>query len=104
VSFASRACFAALMGGIRGIDAIARVAFPDFSLSRLVTRAAGYRLTCALLMSQTRELSVPSALRPGIRALIARWGTDPRASQRMNALEDRLTTEGAWEALERPAS
>ena len=103
VSLASRTAFAAVMGTLRGIDAIARLAFPDFSLSRLVTRAAGYRLTCALLMSQTRELALPSALRPGIRALIARWGTDSRASTRMNALEDRLTTEGDWQALERPA-
>jgi hypothetical protein len=103
VSWVSRTCFAAVMSGIRAVDAVARLAFADFSLSRLVTRAVGYRLTCALLMSQTRELAVPSGLRPGIRALIARWGHDRHASTRMNALEDRVTTEGDWEALERPA-
>lgn len=101
VSWLSRLLFAALMGAARGIDAVARLAFPDFSLSRLITRAIGYRLTCALLMSQTRELSVPDRLRPGIRSLIARWGEDTKAPRWMNALEDRMTTPGDWLALER---
>ena len=82
--------FAVLMGTARGIDAVVRLVFPDFSLSRLITRAIGYRLTCALLMSQTRDLSVPGTLRPGIRSLIAHWGEDAKASRWMNALEDRL--------------
>lgn len=91
--------FALLMSTVRGVDATMRLAFPDFSISRLITRVVGYRLTCALLMSQTRELAVPATLRPGIRALVARWGDDPKASTRMNALEDRFTTDGAWESL-----
>ena len=99
VSWLSKGLFAALMLAARGIDAVARRAFPDFSLSRLITRAIGYRLISALLMSQTRELSVPDRLRPGIRSLIARWGEDPKASRRMNALEDRFTTPGDWKAL-----
>lgn len=102
-SWMARRLFALLMGLARGTDAVARLAFPHFSFARLITRAIGYRLTCALLMSQTRELSVPSRLRPGIRAMIARWGEDPRASRRMNALEDRFTRGGEWEPLERPA-
>jgi hypothetical protein len=101
VSWLSRFAFAAIMGTSRGIDAVVRLVFRDFSISRLLTRAIGYRLTCALLMSQTRDLSVPSTLRPGIRALIAKWGVDAKASGRMNALEDRLTTSGDWEALAR---
>jgi hypothetical protein len=100
VSWISKACFAALMGTALGIDAIARVAFPDFSISRLITRAIGYRLVCSLLMSQTRDLAVPATLRPGIKGLIARWGRDSKASGWMNALEDRVTTHGDWEALE----
>jgi hypothetical protein len=95
--------FAMLMGTARGVDAAVRLVFPDFSISRFITRAGGYRLTCALLMSQTRELSVPARLRPGIRSLIARWGADPKAPGWMNALEDRVTTHGDWEALEQPA-
>lgn len=104
VSMLSKVLFAALMIGARGLDAVMRLAFPDFSLGRLITRILGYRLTCTLLMSQTRELSVPDRLRPGIRSLIASWGKDPKASSRMNALEDRVTTKGDWHALERPAA
>jgi len=104
VSWLSKLLFASLMLAAYGIDSLARLAFADFSLSRLITRAIGYRLTCTLLMSQTRDLSVPDRLRPGIRSLIASWGKDSKASPLMNALEDRLTTRGGWEALERPAS
>jgi hypothetical protein len=103
VSDLARFLFAAMMGTARGFDALMRRMFPDFSLCRLITRAIGYRLTCALLMSQTRDLAVPDRLRPGIRSLIRRWGDDAKASSRMNALEDRLTTPGGWEALEGPA-
>ena len=99
VPWTSKAWFAALMAGARAIDATARVAFPRFSLSRLVTRAIGYRLTCRLLMGETRPLAVPAALRPGIRSLVATWGSDRDASPRLNALEDRFTTEGDWDPL-----
>lgn len=101
VSWEARKLFAAMMLAARGIDWLARLAFPDFSISRLITRAIGYRLTCALLMSQTRELSVPATLRPGIRSMIAHWGHDSKAPRWMNALEDRMTTPGDWLALER---
>ena len=101
VSLVSKFLFSALMLTARGIDVMARLAFPDFSISRLITRVIGYRLTCALLMSQTRDLSVPGALRPGIRSLIAGWGKDSKAPRWMNALEDQLTTRGDWHALAR---
>jgi hypothetical protein len=104
VSTLAKALFAAIMGVARGVDAVVRLALPDFSISRLVTRAIGYRLTCALLMSQTRELSVPDRLRPDVRALIAQWGEDSRSPRWMNAIEDRLTTDGDWEAMERPSA
>jgi hypothetical protein len=103
VSAISKVCFAALMGTALGIDKVARIAFKDFSISRLITRAIGYRLTCTLLMSQTRDLSVPLNLRPDIRSLIAGWGNDSKASGWMNFLEDRMTTPGDWEALQRHA-
>jgi hypothetical protein len=99
VSLLSKASFAALMGTVRVVDAVARRVFPDFSISRLITRAIGYRLISSLLMSLTRELAVPDRLRPGIRSLIAHWGEDPKAGHRMNALEDRFTTSGSWNAL-----
>jgi len=103
VSAQAKFLFSMLMGTALGIDAVVRLAFPNFSISRLITRAIGYRLTCALLMSQTRDLSVPGQLRPGIRSLIARWGADSKAPKWMNALEDRVTTPGDWQALERKA-
>ena len=102
VSWLARTLFRLLMATARGVDAVARLFAPGFSLSRLITRLVGYRLTCALLMSQTRELSVPSTLRPGILSLIGAWGHDAAAPKWMNALEDRYTTAGEWTALERP--
>jgi ER-bound oxygenase mpaB/B'/Rubber oxygenase, catalytic domain len=101
VSWVSRFLFSALMLTARGIDALVRLVFPDFSFSRLITRVIGYRLMCALLMSQTRDLSVPAQLRPGIRSLIAAWGEDSKAPHWINALEDRLTTRGDWQAIAR---
>jgi hypothetical protein len=102
VSTLSKVMFAALMISARVVDAVARRVFPDFSISRLITRAIGYRLISSLLMSLTRELSVPDRLRPGIRSLIAHWGKDPKAGHRMNAIEDRLTTPGDWNASRAP--
>jgi hypothetical protein len=99
VPWASRSLFVTVMGVARGIDTVARIAFRNFSISRFITRLIGYRLTCALLMSQTRDLSVPSVLRPGIRSLIAGWGQDSKAPRWMNTLEDRWTTPGQWHAL-----
>jgi hypothetical protein len=104
VSWIARTLFAIIMRAARGLDTVVRLFDSRFSISRMLTRAIGYRLTCALLMSQTRELSVPDRLRPGIRALIGGWGRDPDASSWMNALEDRMTTAGDWSALERPAA
>lgn len=96
VSAVSRGLFVATMLAARGIDALVRLAVPGFSIARFITRAIGYRLTCVLLMSQTRELSVPSTLRPGIRSVVANWGEDRQAPRWVNALEDRLTTPGDW--------
>lgn len=101
VGWLARGLFSLMMRTSRALDAVVRLAFPDFSLSRLITRVVGYRLLCTLLMSQTRDLSVPSTLRPGIRAMIAGWGRDKKASPLMNAIEDRLTTTGEWTALDR---
>lgn len=103
VSWWARLLFAAGMGLVRLVDAAARVPFPNFSIARLITRAIGYRLTCEMLMDQTRPLSVPASLRPGMLALIRTWGHDKKASSRMNAIEDRLTTPGDWNPMERPS-
>lgn len=101
VGWFSTALFAMLMATARVLDTVVHAVFPEFSVSRLITRAVGYRMMCGLLMSQTRDLSVPSSLRPGIKDLIAAWGRDKHASPLMNALEDRLTTTGEWTPLSR---
>jgi hypothetical protein len=103
VSFVSRFAFWMLMGLARIIDGLGRIAFRDFSISRLITRAIGYRLTCTLLMDETRPLSVPDKLRPGLTERIRGWGTDRKASPRMNDWEDRATTPGDWVPLKRPS-
>ncbi len=103
-SWWSRLVFAAGMALVTMVDAIGRrVASPKFSISRLITRAVGYQLVCRLLMDETRPLAVPATLRPRIASVIRGWGRDREASPRMNALEDRFTTAGDWEALEPPA-
>jgi mpaB/rubber oxygenase-like protein len=102
VSLRGRFAFWALMGNARVVDWLMRLAFANFSISRLITRAIGYRLTCTLLMNETLPLSVPDKLRPGIYEKIRGWGVDPKASTRMNDLEDRATTAGDWLPLQRP--
>ena len=103
-TWGSRTIFAAGMALVGAVDAVGRrLASPRFSIGRLLMRAVGYRLTCRLLMDETRPLAVPATLRPRIAAVIRGWGRDHEASARMNALEDRLTTSGDWEALEPPA-
>ena len=104
VPLSGRALFAILLWTAHGVDAVARLAFPRFSIARMLTRLLGYRLTCLMLMNQTDELTVPAHLRPGIRATIRRWSHDSTASRLMNAVEDYFTTRGDWEPLERPDS
>ncbi len=103
-SWWSRLVFATGMALVGLVDAVGRrLASPRFSIARLITRAIGYQLTCRLLMDETRPLAVPATLRPRIVAVIRSWGRDHQASSRMNAIEDRFTTDGDWEALEPPA-
>jgi hypothetical protein len=102
VPWYARFAFALVMQVVFAIDWVMRLFFPDFSISRMITRGIGYRLVSTLLMSQTRPLSVPDRLRPGIYEKIRLWGHDRKASPRMNAWEDRLTTQGDWLPLENP--
>jgi hypothetical protein len=96
--------FLEAMGLMRLVDFVARIFSPDFSIGRLVTRAIGYRLLFKLLMDLSRELAVPSTLRPHIRSLIRTWGNDKKASRLMNAVDDRFNRKGDWEPPEGTAS
>jgi hypothetical protein len=91
VSLLSRALFAVSMGTIRLVDATARLFWPQFSLSRLVTRVVGYQFTVKLLMDQTRPLKLPAALLNQVGAVTAGWDQDRQAPRWINALEARLT-------------
>jgi hypothetical protein len=91
VSLLSRGLFVLVFGFIRGIDAIARLVFPGFSISRLVTRILGYNLTVKLLMDETRPLKLPDTLLGEVGDAVHTWHNDDKAPRWVNALERRFT-------------
>ncbi|MDN4051977.1 oxygenase MpaB family protein [Massilia sp. YIM B02763] len=91
VSLPARLAFALAAGLVRTIDTVARLAIPDFSLSRLATRVLGYHLTTRLLMDQTRPLKLPDALLNSVQETMHSWRTDPRAPRWIRTLEQRFT-------------
>jgi hypothetical protein len=90
VAWLSQLLFAGLMLLVRGIDIMVRRVRPGFSISRLVTRAVGYRMIATILMDQTRPLKLPGALLNQVNAALRAWHTDPQAPHWMNKLEARL--------------
>ena len=91
VSLLSRGLFVLVFGFIRGVDAIARLVFPGFSISRLVTRILGYNLTVKLLMDETRPLKLPDTLLGEVGCAVHSWHNDDKAPRWVNALERRFT-------------
>ncbi len=83
---------------MRLVDGLARLVWPQFSLSRLITRVLGYHLITRLLMDQTRSLKLPEHLLGHAGAMLDGWSHDLRAPGWVNKLEDRLTTVGSWRA------
>jgi uncharacterized membrane protein len=96
VSWMAIFSFQIVLGGILLIDQVVRLFVPNFSLSRMLTRVLGYHMMSRVLMSETRQLKLPGQLLIQVRTVISTWGTDSKASPRLNALEDRLTTPGNW--------
>ncbi len=96
VGWFSRALFAAGMGTTRLIDTLVRLALPEFSIARLMTRVIGYQLMTKLLMDQTRPLKLPEHVLNRVNNMMGNWGTDPKAPRWINALEDKLTVKGSW--------
>ena len=88
---ASRLLFACGLGLVRGFDTVVRLALPDFSITRMLTRVAGYRLVTRFLMDQTRPLRLPDALLGQMANVTAAWRHDPRAPRWVSRLDDRLT-------------
>jgi hypothetical protein len=79
VGWASRWLFDAGFGLVRAIDGAARRPWPQFSLSRLLTRLLGERLVVALLMDQIRPLRLPPALLQSVHHTIGGWRKQPAA-------------------------
>ena len=86
----SRFLFAAGLVLVRTIDTAARLVVPGFSISRMLTRALGYRLVTRFLMDQTRPLRLPDALLGDVRDALGTWRRDPHAPRWMDRLEARL--------------
>lgn len=96
VPWMSRWLFVLVMVLVRGIDGLARVVWPHFSIARLVTRVLGYHLMVRLLLDQTRPLRLPEQLLNQVGSTLDGWGEDAHAPGWMNRLEDRWTTPGSW--------
>lgn len=94
--WASATLFALLLAGARGIDTLARLVSPEFSLSRCCTRILGFHFISHLLLDQTRPLNLPTHLLHQVHAMVHHWSDDPQAPRWLNALEDQLTTQGTW--------
>ena len=99
----SRFLFAGFMLLTRTIDGLVRLAFPEFSIARLITRVLGYHVMTKLLMDQTRPLKLPQHLRDRVDLMLGRWSEDAKAPGWMNSLEDAVTVKGSWNASAKKA-
>ena len=99
VSWLSRLLFVLAMSLVRGIDALARMFFAEFSLARLFTRVVGYHFLTRMLMDQTRPLKLPDPVLTRVDRVMADWGDDPHAPRWVNTLEDRFTVAGSWQPV-----
>ncbi len=86
----SRMLFASGFALVRMFDTGVRVFFPGFSITRMLTRVAGYRLVTRFLMDQTRPLRLPDALLGQVRETTAAWRVDPQAPRWVQRIEARL--------------
>lgn len=93
-----RVTFAGGLLLVRTFDGLVRLVLPQFSLTRMLTRAVGYHVLTRFLLDQTRPLGLPDALLQPMHDTVAAWHDDARAPRWVNRLEDRLTTPGVWRA------
>lgn len=98
MSWLSQLLFAGSMLLVRAIDWLVRLAFPEFSIARFITRVLGCHLMTKLLMDQTRPLKLPQHLLNRVGNTMDQWNDDPKAPGWLNSLEDYLTTKGGWKA------
>ncbi len=98
VSWLSRAVFVVVMLLSRGVDTLARLVLPEFSIARLFTRVLGYHFMSKVLLDETRPLKLPAHVLNEVSSAMKTWGNDPKAPRWMNTLEDKLTRPGTWTA------
>lgn len=91
-----RGLFAIVMTSVGVIDGVMRLGWPDFSLSRLVTRVLGYHVMAGVLLDETRPLKLPDHLLNRIDETMSTWGDDRKAPSWINVVEDLLTVSGSW--------
>lgn len=98
VGWLTRAVFGTSRLLVGAFDAVVRLFFPRFSLTRMFTRVVGYHLLTRFLMDQTRPLALPRELLEPLNATVAGWHHDAHSPGWVNRLEDRLTAPGPWRA------
>ena len=98
VSLLSRLLFAFCITVVRLIDGTVRFIFPEFSITRLITRILGYHFMSRLLMDQTRPLNLPEQLLNDTNDAIENWSNDAKAPGWVNSIEKKFTTKGQWNA------
>lgn len=92
----ARLLFALAMDGSRAIDALMRLCWRNFSLSRLITRVLGYHVISSLLLDRTRPLKLPDHLIDRVHDHMTEWSEDSKAPRWINRIEDALTVTGSW--------
>lgn len=102
--WSARLFFGLVMGLSAPVDALMRLWWPEFALSRLVTRVLGYHVMASVLLDQTRPLKLPDHLLNRIDETMTTWSDDPRSPGWINAIEDALTTSGSWRQSRASAS
>ena len=95
-SWLSKLLFAIFMALSRCIDAMVRLIWPEFSISRLITRVLGYHFMSKVLLDQTRPLKLPQHVLNAVSGAMSAWSEDAKAPQWMNKLEDQFTQPGDW--------
>lgn len=95
-SLPSKFLVAVFMALSRCIDAVIRLIWPEFSISRLITRVLGYHFMTKVLLDQTRPLKLPQHVLNAVASAMLAWNDDAKAPAWMNKIEDRFTKPGAW--------
>lgn len=100
----SRGLFWLALTLCRGIDALARLVWPRFSLSGAVTRVMGRQLMAQLLLNETRPLNLPEHLLHQIRISVSPEAPPSHVPGWLHAVERRLAPGRATAITGSPAT